>query len=430
MICNPTLQIQLLANLTTSTKSSPQYFGSKFRSVHPNAEEEVLGGQETAFIVLDLKCSPAEIQGALRMNKFNVIYSRWLVLHSGHSLGAVDELLLQSVLVDTPIAQSTELFYFKETPDSLLLKQAFKRLKVDNSTVVLENYGEFLLDDMQTFRNLREINTTTVRRKDLNGSTFELAITVEDMNTLNHLTDFKFPEVDPLTKNGLRLAKVILENMNARHSLVVSNQGWGNANPATNNWTGMLGEMKAGRAEFAGSPTLLRDSRLEAVDYASYSIETWSRLVFRAPKLSYTTNVFLLPFDKFVWICAICLIGIIMGLLLVSTWSEWNILIPANAMEADRDMLLPRISDVIFVVLTNVFVQGSPAVPRSTGGRIIIIFCLILIVVLYVSYCAFIVALLQSPATNIKTVSDLLNSHIQVGVQDTVYFRFWMPVRL
>lgn len=417
IICKQPLESELFKNFTSS--SSSLHFGSKFK---PGQE---LGGQETAFIILDLECSAQKLQQALQSSQFNLVYSRWLIVNSSHSVGAVDEYLLQSVLLDTPIAQSTELFYFKETPGMLLIKQAFKRLKVDNSTVVLEEYGAF--EEFETFRNLRTINTTTIRRKDLNGSAFELGIAIEDPDSLNHLDDFVAPEIDPVTKNGMKLARVMLEYIHAKPVFVVSDR-WGSAYPPANNWTGMLGDLKAGKAEFAGTPTLAHGSRLEAVDYMSYSIKTWSKIVFRAPKLSYTTNVFLMPFDRLVWICAILLISLIICLLLIANWNEWNILVPANAVEGNSSMLLPGISDVLFLVLTNVFVQGSPISPRSTAGRIIIIFSLIFIVCLYVSYCAFIVALLQSPATNIKTVTDLMNSNIPVGNQDTVFFRFWLQV--
>lgn len=422
MICHPYLQLELLQNLTLESPSSLEYFTGKHKTV------TALGGQETAFIIVDLKCTPQRVQGVLQTSPLNLIYSRWLIVDSGHPLGAVDEQLLQSVLVDTPIAQSTELFYFKETTtEAILLKQAYKRLKVDNSTVILEDYGAFKSAD-GTFLNLRRpTNTTTVRRKDMNGSVFQLAIALEDPDSINHLNNLDKPEIDPLSKNGLRLAEVIMEHMGTTIEFVVSG-GWGQAYPAGNNWTGMLGDMLAGKSEFAATPTLVRESRLEAVDYLSYSVQTFSKIVFRAPKLSYTTNVFLLPFDKLVWICALFLVAVIVGLLLVSTWTEWNVLVPANALDPSRDMLTPQISDVVFLILGNVFVQGSPATPRSTAGRIIILFCLIFIVCLYVSYCAFIVALLQSPANNIKTVADLLNSYIHVGNQDTVYFRFWLAV--
>lgn len=51
---------------------------------------------------------------------------------------------------------------------------------------------------------------------------------------------------------------------------------------------------------------------------------TRSKFVFRQPKLSYVTNVFILPFDIYVWISTIFL-GIIISinLFIVVKW-EWT----------------------------------------------------------------------------------------------------------
>lgn len=49
---------------------------------------------------------------------------------------------------------------------------------------------------------------------------------------------------------------------------------------------------------------------------------------------------------------------------------------------------------------------------------------------LYASYSANIVALLQSPSNKIQTLSDLLNSRLKFGVDDTVFNHFYFSVNL
>lgn len=49
---------------------------------------------------------------------------------------------------------------------------------------------------------------------------------------------------------------------------------------------------------------------------------------------------------------------------------------------------------------------------------------------LYTSYSANIVALLQSPSTRIKTLKDLYESRLKIGVDDTVFNRYYFAVRL
>lgn len=72
--------------------------------------------------------------------------------------------------------------------------------------------------------------------------------------------------------------------------------------------------------------------------------------------------------------------------------------------------------------------QGSASVPYSYAGRIITILMFIALMFLYTSYSANIVALLQSPSNSIQSLSDLLYSRLDVGVDDTVFNHFYFPV--
>ncbi|XP_050293620.1 glutamate receptor 1-like isoform X2 [Anthonomus grandis grandis] len=65
--------------------------------------------------------------------------------------------------------------------------------------------------------------------------------------------------------------------------------------------------------------------------------------------------------------------------------------------------------------------------PSSIPGRVATVFLLISLMFIYVSYSANIVALIQSSSSNIQTLEDLLNSRITLGVDDTVYSRFYFP---
>lgn len=49
---------------------------------------------------------------------------------------------------------------------------------------------------------------------------------------------------------------------------------------------------------------------------------------------------------------------------------------------------------------------------------------------LYTSYSANIVALLQSPSTKIKTLKDLYESRLEIGVDDTVFNRYYFSVQI
>lgn len=72
--------------------------------------------------------------------------------------------------------------------------------------------------------------------------------------------------------------------------------------------------------------------------------------------------------------------------------------------------------------------QGAAVTPRSTTARIITIVIFTTSMFLYTSYSANIVALLQSPSTKIRTLQDLYESRLEIGVDDTVFNRYYFSV--
>ncbi|GLH05543.1 Ionotropic receptor 75a [Gryllus bimaculatus] len=72
--------------------------------------------------------------------------------------------------------------------------------------------------------------------------------------------------------------------------------------------------------------------------------------------------------------------------------------------------------------------QGSPTESRGASGRIVSFMLFVLVIFLYTSYSANIVALLQSSTSSIRTLSDLLHSRLDVGVHDMVYNRHYFKI--
>lgn len=52
----------------------------------------------------------------------------------------------------------------------------------------------------------------------------------------------------------------------------------------------------------------------------------------------------------------------------------------------------------------------------------------LILMFLFASYSANIVALLGAPSSKIKTLEDFLNSRLKMGADDTVFNRFYFPV--
>lgn len=108
------------------------------------------------------------------------------------------------------------------------------------------------------------------------------------------------------------------------------------------------------------------------------------------------------------------------ALLAIVKW-EWNNPIFKKTIADMQTALRGKFSDVIMFEISAVSQQGYDVEPKSISGRIAAIFTFITLMFLYTSYSANIVALLQSTADNIRTLDDLQNSRIKLGVEDIVY---------
>lgn len=73
--------------------------------------------------------------------------------------------------------------------------------------------------------------------------------------------------------------------------------------------------------------------------------------------------------------------------------------------------------------------QGSAIVPRSLSARLLVFIAFLVLMFLYASYSANVVALLQAPSNKINTLEDLLGSRMKISAEDNVFQRFYFPVR-
>lgn len=151
------------------------------------------------------------------------------------------------------------------------------------------------------------------------------------------------------------------------------------------------------------------------------------KFIFKAPPLTYVTNVFTLPFDTYVWCCSFALIAVILVVIYVILVWEWRDPIFKNK-GITLYSLRPNIFDVFLLEIGAVTQQGYDSEPRSNAGRIATIFTFIALMFMYTSYSANIVALLQSTTESIRTLEDLLTSRISLGVEDIIYAHYYFEV--
>ena len=185
----------------------------------------------------------------------------------------------------------------------------------------------------------------------------------------------------------------------------------------------MIGELVTKSADLGASPLFFTEDRTEVIDYIACTSQTRSKFVFRSPKLSYTDNVFVLPFDSGVWKSLGAMVIIAALVLYIASRTEWksNIVKHSN----DPAILKPSLYETFFVLFCAICQQGSSSLPITFGSRLITMVSFTALMFLYASYSANIVALLQSPSSKIKTLNDLYNSRMKLGVDDTVFNHYY-----
>lgn len=170
--------------------------------------------------------------------------------------------------------------------------------------------------------------------------------------------------------------------------------------------------------------------RIDIVDFIAATTPTYMKFIFRAPPLSYVTNVFTLPFETHVWYCSFALVAVTFIVVYIIVRWEWSDPYFRLKVEQTAYTLRPELTEVALMEIGALTQQGSDTVPKSSAGRIATIFTFIILMFLYTSYSANIVALLQSTTDSIRTLEDLLNSRITLGVEDIVYAHYYFEVIL
>ncbi|XP_053674252.1 glutamate receptor 1-like [Anopheles nili] len=382
--------------------------------------------QHQIVIVVDLSCPGTQL--LLESAKQLLYYRlRWIVLQS-----IADELSFQGwktctdyqVLDRLPLLVSNEVFYFCTDPASgrHVIRQQYRLSVAPNASVTtMETFGVWQPDKgVQLESNAPRPTVTSVRRQNFNQYQLRASLVILHNETLNHLDDLHDRHIDTISRVNYLLTKTVAQALNAtvRFTIVDS---WGYRDPDKDRYSGMIGELQSDLADLGGTSMFFTQDRIKVVDFLSMTASTRASFVFRAPKLSFTDNVFLLPFDQYVWYCTVSFIVLSGVLLLVVLRTEQRYTATSDA----GSHSITGLSDTLLNVFGTTCQQGSFIEPKTAPARCLVLLCLVVLMFLYASYSANIVALIQSPSTKIQTVGDLLASRLKTGAEDTVYNHYY-----
>uniref|UniRef100_A0A182NHU3 Ionotropic glutamate receptor C-terminal domain-containing protein n=1 Tax=Anopheles dirus TaxID=7168 RepID=A0A182NHU3_9DIPT len=378
--------------------------------------------QHQTVVIVDLACPGTSL---LLESANQLLYKRvrWIVLQSrldevgkaGEWTSCTDCTLLDRL----PLLVSNELFYFCTEPTTgrHLVRQQYRLSSAVSSppATVLETFGTWLPGvgvrvEPPTVRS----PVTSTRRQNFRQFQLRASLVILHNETLQHLDDLQDKHTDTVSRVNYLLTKSVALALNAtvRFSFVDS---WGYRDAQTGRYTGMIGELQRDLADLGGTSMFFTQDRIAHVDYLAMTVSARAIFVFRAPKLSFTDNVFLLPFDQYVWYCTLSFIVLSGVLLLVVLRTE----------QQQTGTPTTGLSDTLLNVFGTTCQQGSFIEPTTAPSRCLILLCLVVLMFLYAAYSANIVALIQSPSTKIQTVEDLLVSRLKAGAEDTVYNQYY-----
>ncbi|XP_077290282.1 ionotropic receptor 75a-like [Arctopsyche grandis] len=308
--------------------------------------------------------------------------------------------------------------------------------------VILENEDGDILDPLSVYKR-NETQELVIekssriplakRRINLESTLIKICYVLTNNDTINHLSDYLNKEVDTITKVNFILTNHLIDFLNGSRSFSFVSS-WGYKDVGDGSWSGMIGQLTKKEADIGGSPLFFTADRVPVIDYIAMPTPTRSKFVFRQPKLSYMSNVFLLPFRGGVWGCSAGLVVILVFFLYLSSKWEWKSHTNPEQGVNDSETLRASWSDAAILTIGAICQQGSNVQLKGPVGRIVILLLFLSLMFLYTSYSANIVALLQSSSSRIKTLSDLSNSRLKFAVHDTVFNRHYFstatePVR-
>lgn len=73
----------------------------------------------------------------------------------------------------------------------------------------------------------------------------------------------------------------------------------------------MVGDLLNDKADIGATGLFFTPDRVSMLEYISMTSDASMGFVFRSPKLSYTNNIYLLPFDRLLWMCLLLLVFVI-----------------------------------------------------------------------------------------------------------------------
>nr|XP_034830812.1 glutamate receptor ionotropic, delta-1-like [Maniola hyperantus] len=403
-------KMELVSKLADVQRPKAIQFIQNFENLENSAETKDL------MIIADLNCSTAKsfLNQANATRKFRNPY-RWLFIGENPGknkiLNDLDDL---SILLDSEVILS------QKDGNHFSLNLVYK-LKSNSYDWKLETFGTWMSSGLNKSKNMG--TSITIRRKNLEGMPIGISVVASSEDTQKDALTLNVLHVDFVSKSSIRQVNPLFDFMNATR-VVIFTETWGYA--VNDTYNGMIGDVLKGDAELGGTVIFFTKPRMKILQYLTCPSSATVMFVFRQPSLSYQNNLFVLPFKPKVWLCLFVVVFLVLVIIYIN--ARWESIKLGDSDSLDKSSLTLNTGEIAMMIIGAVTQQGSYTEFKGTLGRIVMFLVLMLFLFLYTSYSANIVALLQSTSNEIKTLTDLLNSKMELGVEDTAYNRHFFSI--
>lgn len=195
---------------------------------------------QTKQVILDLENCPTS----------------WTILRDLHLFPSALKWLVLANKLDN------EIFSHKPNVYRIMPNHDLILAKIDNGSVVLrqpykthetgvflwEDYGSFA--DNKLYEKLKNVPLQS-RRRDLKKTEMNMTLVLNDADSLNHLSDFRFPRIDIFAKENHGAIVSLLEYCNVSYG-IITNDLYGYYNNTTKEFNGMIDDLHKRRAQISG----------------------------------------------------------------------------------------------------------------------------------------------------------------------------------
>lgn len=211
------------------------------------------------------------------------------------------------------------------------------------------------LSDARTSRILSH------RRRNLRKLPIQASSVILNNDTLNHLNDYRNPHIDSLSKVGYVLITTLTDMLNATPSFKFVDT-WGYTDPVTKQINGMLGDILDRRSLITGTSLFILSERVALYEYIAMLTPTRFTFIFRAPPLSYVSNIYALPFNWAVWLASAVMIAVSCVCIYIAMSRQQSKGVPAEGSV--------RPSDIVLLGIGAICQMGSTLEARRLSGKV------------------------------------------------------------